>query len=102
MGETSRGDVSVVEDASLVWSEAPVLVPPHLKEAPFVKSYGDVVMDGTTPNIGLIEPICNEPLDLTPTSSPLLPTTLSHLHTYYESLGDIRGYNPSLIHIVHT
>jgi len=29
------------------------------------------------------------------TSSPLLPTTPSHLLAYPESLGDIKGYNPS-------
>ena len=32
---------------------------------------------------------------MTPTSSLLLVTTPSHLHAYPESLGDIRGYNPS-------
>jgi len=48
-----------------------------------------------TPNIEHTDPICNEPLDLTPTSFTLLPTTPSPLHVYPKSLGDIRGYNPS-------
>jgi len=29
-----RGDASVLEDASLVWSKEPVLVLPYLEEAP--------------------------------------------------------------------
>jgi len=35
MGETSRGAVSVLKDASVVWSDASVLVTPHLEKAPF-------------------------------------------------------------------
>jgi len=66
MGETSGGDVSVLKDASRVWSEVPVLVVPHLKEAPFEEFCRDVVMGGATPSIGLIDPLCNEPLDLIP------------------------------------
>jgi len=38
----------------LVWLEALVLVVPHLKKAPFVELYGDVVMGGTTSSIGLM------------------------------------------------
>jgi len=68
---------------------------PHLEEAPFEELCGDIMMVSTTSSIGLIDPICNEPLDLTPTLSLLLPTTSSHLHAYYESLDDISGYNPS-------
>ena len=45
--------------------------------------------------IELIDTICNEPLELTPTSFPLLPATPSYMHAFHESLGDIRGYNPS-------
>ena len=33
---------------------------------------------------------------MTPTSSPLPPTIPSHLHAFHESLGNIKGYNPSL------
>jgi len=51
---------------------------------------------GAAPSIDHIDPICTEPLDLTPISSPLFPTTPSYLHAFHESLGDIRGYNPSL------
>jgi len=39
--------------------------------------------------------ICTEPLDSMPISSPLLPTTPSHIHAFYESLGDGRGSHPS-------
>jgi len=53
------------------------------------------VMGSTTPSVGLIDPICNEPLDLTPISSPLPPTTPSHVHAFHESLGDLRGCYPS-------
>jgi len=94
MGEICRGDVSVLEDDSLSWSKELILVEPHLQEAPFAEFCGDV-MGTDTPSIEHTNPICNEPLDLTPTSSPLLPTTPSHLHAFHESLGDIRGYNPS-------
>ena len=90
-----RGDVSVLKDVPLVWSEAPVLVVPHLEEALFTELYGDVVMGIDTSSIKHTHLICNEPLHLTITSSPLLPTTPSHLHAFHESLGDIRGYNPS-------
>jgi len=53
------------------------------------------MMGNDTPSIEHIDPICNEPLDLTPTSSPLLPTTHSHLHAHHKSLDDNRGYNLS-------
>jgi len=71
------------------------LVALHLKKAPFPKFCGDVVMGSDTPSIEHTDIICNEPLGLTPISSPLLPTTPSHLHAFHESLGDIRCYNPS-------
>jgi len=71
------------------------LVEPHLEEAPFTEFCGDVVMGTDTPSIEHIKPICNKPLNLTLVSSPLLPTTPSYLHAYPDSLGDIRGDNPS-------
>ena len=57
---------------------------------------GDLVMGITTPSIEHIDTICYEPLDLTPTSSPLAPTTPFPVHAFPESLGDIRGYNSSI------
>jgi len=88
MGEIFRGDVSVQEDDSLSWLRELTLIAPCLKEAPFEECCGDIVMGSTTPSIGLIVPICNE-------SSPLLPSTPSHLYAYHESLADITRYNPS-------
>jgi len=95
IGETSRVDGRILEDASLVWSEVHTLVAPLLEEASFEELCGDIVMGSTTPSIRLIDPICNEPLDLTPISSPLPPITPSYMLAFHESLGDIRGYNPS-------
>jgi len=95
MGEISRGNVSVQEDDSLCLSKEFTLVEPHLKEAPFAEFCGDVVMGTDTYSIEHTDPICNEPLDLTPISSPLLPTSPSYMLTFHESLFDIRGYNPS-------
>jgi len=95
MGEISRGDVGVLEDDSLSWSKELTMVEPHLEDAPFVQFCVDIVMGTHTPSIEYTDPICNEPLDLTLTLFPLLPITPSHLHAYPESLGDIRGYNPS-------
>ena len=71
------------------------MVEPHLEEAPFAEFCGDVVMGTDNPSIEHTDPICNESHDLTPISSPLLPTATSHLHAYHESLGDIRGYYTS-------
>jgi len=96
MGETSGGDVSVLEDASLFRSKELTLVEPHLEEAPFVELCGDLVLGINTPSIEHIDPICHEPLDLTPTSSLLPPTTPFPVHAFPESLGDIRGYNSFL------
>ena len=73
MGEISRGDVSFLEDDSLIWSKELTLVAPHLEEVRFAEFCGDIVMASTTSSIRLIDPICNEPLDLTPTSSPYFP-----------------------------
>jgi len=102
MGEISHGGASSIEDDSLSWSEETLLVEPFLEEAPFEELCGDTMMGSFTPNIGLIDPIYTEPLDSMPISSHLLPTTLSHLHAFHESIGDIRGYCPPLIHVVHT
>jgi len=77
MGEISRGDVSVLEDDSLCWSKELTLVAPHLKEAPFVAFYGDIMMGSGTSSIEHINPFCSELFDLTPVSSPLLLTPLS-------------------------
>jgi len=55
----------------------------------------DSLVVGDAPNIEYIDPICIEPLDLILISSPLFPTSPSHLHAFHESLGDISGYNPS-------
>ena len=73
MGETSRGDGSVLENASLVCAKALVLVVPHLEDAPFVEFYGDLVMGTDTLSTGSTDPIGNESLDLTPASSLLPP-----------------------------
>jgi len=72
----------------------------HLEEAPFADFCGDAVMGTDNSSIKHTDPICNEPLDLAPTSPTSLSTTPSHLNAYHASLGDTRGYNPSLIHIV--
>jgi len=72
------------------------LVVPYLEEAPFVEFDGNLVLNSDTPSIEHIDPICHKQLDLTPTSSPLISTTPSHLHAFHESLGNNRGYNPSV------
>ena len=41
------------------------MVAPHLEEATFEELCDDIVMGSTTPSVGLINTICNEPLDLT-------------------------------------
>jgi len=87
MGETFRGDVSVLEDASILRSKALTLVEPHLEEAPFVEFCGDVVMGTNTPSIEHTDHICK----VTPISSPLLPTSPSHLYADHRSLSDLRG-----------
>ena len=71
------------------------MIEPHLEEAPFVEFCGDIVIDNGAPSIGHTDPICSELFESTPTSSPLLSTTPSHVHAFYESLGDIRGYDLS-------
>jgi len=96
MGETSRGDSNVIEDVSLLRSREVTLVVPHLKEAPFVDFDGDLVLNSDTPSIVHNDPICSELFDSEPIPSPLPPTTPSYMHTFHESLGDIRGYSPSI------
>jgi len=71
-------------------------VEPYLKEAPFEELCGDVVMDSAAPNVGHIDSICTEPLDLNLISSPFLYHYPSHLLASHESLGDIRGSHLSL------
>jgi len=96
MGKTSQGDASSIEDILLSWSRGLTLVELYLEEAPFEELCDDSLVVGIAPSIEHIELICTEPLNLTPISSPLLPIMPSHLHAFHESLGDIRGYNPSL------
>ena len=63
MVEISRGDSSVIEDASLGWSEEFTLAEPCLKEAPFQELCGDDVIFRDTLSIGHTDLICTEPLD---------------------------------------
>jgi len=48
MGETSIGDVSVLEDASLLRSKELTLVEAHLKGPPFAEFGGDIVTGSDT------------------------------------------------------
>ena len=86
MGESLRGDATCIEDDSLEWSDDIALLEPSFEEY-----YSDDVRVGAAPSIEHIDPICIRPLDLTPISSPFLPTIFSHLHAFHESLGDIRA-----------
>ena len=95
MGEISRGYVSILEDDSLSGSKELTMVEPHLEEAAFTERGGDIVMSSDTPSIEHIDTICSELFDLSPISSSLPPTIPSYTHAFYESLCDIRGYNPS-------
>jgi len=70
-----KGYASVIEDDSLAWSKELTLIDPYLEEAPFEELFSDDVLVRAAPNIGLIDSICTEPLDLIPTLLPLLPTT---------------------------
>jgi len=90
------GDASSIEDVLLSWSRGLTLVEPYLEEAHVEELSDDCLVVGAAPSIEHIDPICTEPLDLTTISSPLLLTTPSRLHAFYESLCDIRGHNPSL------
>jgi len=51
MGEISRGDVSDIEDVSLVRLKELTLVEPLCEEAPFEEFCGDVVMGSATPKL---------------------------------------------------
>ena len=95
MGETSRGDGNVIEDVSFLRSKELTLIAPHLEEAPFVEFDGNLTLNSDTPSIEHIDPICSKLFDSTSTSSRLLPTTPSYLLAFHESVGDLRGYNPS-------
>jgi len=70
------------------------LVEPCLEEAPFEEFCDDIVMASDTSSIGHTIHICTEPLDSTPISSILLPTTPFYVHAFHESQGDSRGYYP--------
>jgi len=56
---------------------------------------GDMVMGSAAFSIGLINSICTQLLNLTPTSFPLFPTTSSYVHAYHDPLGHITAYNHS-------
>jgi len=66
-----------------------------LRRLLFEEFSGDIVIDSADSSIGLIESSCTKPLDLTPTSSPLLLKTPTNLHAFHASLGDISGSHPS-------
>jgi len=72
-GETSQGDASSVEDVLLSWSGRLTLVEPYLEEAPFKDLCDDSFVVVAAPSIEHIDPICIEPLDLTPISPPYFP-----------------------------
>jgi len=94
MDELSSSDVSVIEDDSLDRWKGPTLVEPYLKEATFEELCNDDVLVRAALSTGLIDSIYITPLELGPISSPFLPT-IPCLHAFYESVGDIKGYNAS-------
>jgi len=82
MGEISKGDVSVLEDDSLLRSKELTLVTPHLEEAPFVEFCSDVVMGSDTPSLEHTDLICSKLFDLAHISVPFpLPPPLMCMHT---------------------
>jgi len=91
MGEPPRGGASFIEDDSLDWSGDTALLEPSSEEL-----CGDDVRVSAAPSIEHIDPIYTEPLYLTPISSPLLPTNPSLRHAFHGSLGNIRGFHPSI------
>jgi len=95
MGEISGANASDLEDDSLYRLKEICLVEPYCEETPFEEFCDDIVMVSDTPSIGHTDLMCTKPLDLNPTSSPLLPTNPSHLHAFHKSLGDIRGSHPT-------
>jgi len=103
MGEILRGDVSVLEDPSLLRPKELTLVEPYLEEAPLEELCDDLMMGTNTPSIGPTDPIGYEPLDLTLISSSLHTTVSSYFHVFHMSLGEIlEGLISPLIHIKHT
>jgi len=78
------------------------LVEPYLEEAPFEELCDDSLVVGAAPIIEHIDPICIEPLDLSPISSPLFPLrplTCMHSMSPYATFEDII---PPWTLIVHT
>jgi len=67
----------------------------YLEDAPSEKLRGDGVTVYNATNFKHIDLICVKPLDLTPTSSALLPTTPSYLIALHDCLSDITGYHTS-------
>jgi len=102
MGEIFRGDTSVLEDASLVWLEEPVLVEPYLEEAPFKDLCGDIVMGSATPNIGLIDSICTKLLDLTPLLPLYFPPPPLMCMQFMSPYATLEVIIQPLTHIAHT
>ena len=74
MGETSKGDVSDLEDDSLEWSKELTLVGPYPEEASFEELCGDIMIGSAPPSVVHTNPICYWLFDLTLISSALLPT----------------------------
>ena len=77
IGEISRGDGSVLEDASLLGSKKLILGVPHLEEASVMECDDDVVWDDHTHSIARIDPIYPELFHSTPISSLVLAPTPS-------------------------
>jgi len=102
MGEISRGDVSDIEDVSLVRLKELTLVEPLCEEAPFEEFCGDGVMGSATPNIMHTDSICTELLDSTPISSPFPHTTPLIFKQFMSPYMTLELIIPPLIHIVHT
>ena len=102
MVEIYRGDASAIEDDSLGWSEELTLIEPYLEEASFEEFSGDVALGSADPSIAHTDLICTEPLDSTPISSLLLPTTTSHLHAFMSPQVTFKDTILALIHIVLT
>ena len=75
MGEIFRGGASSIKEYSLSWLKELTFVKLYIEEAPFEEFCGDIMMGSVLPSIGSIDPICIKTFDLTPISSPLLPTT---------------------------
>ena len=87
--ESFRDDVSILEDDLLTWSKEPTLLESRLQQL-----CDDHVRVGVAPSFKHMDLHCLDSLDLTPVSSPFLPTTPTHLHAFGESVGDISGSQP--------